>query len=55
MLSKLLQKKPELMDVYMGVVNDGIGGFPLAGLAGALLLHCSSPKRSELLASSKVW
>eukprot|EP00976_Prorocentrum_cordatum_P068900 1179323-Prorocentrum_minimum.AAC.4 len=52
--SQLLHKKPAVLEIYVGVVKDGLGGFPLAGLTGALLQYHSSPTRTELFASNKV-
>ena len=54
-LLQLLRTKPALVDEYMAVVKDGVGGVgPLGALVHLLVLHLSSPTQAALSATHKV-
>lgn len=54
-LLQLLHTKPALVDEYMAVVKDGVGGVgPLGALVHLLVLHLSSPTQTALPATRKV-
>jgi hypothetical protein len=54
-LLQLLHTKPTLVEEYMAVVKDGVGGVgPLGALVHLLVLHLSSPTQAALSATHKV-
>lgn len=52
-LLKLLRGKASLVDEYLAVIKDGVGGAPLGALVHLLVLHLSSAGNAGLLAAHK--